>query len=94
MQKTIRDLELEYLRDTGLCISSGKIVEVSDTITPKEISIKVSCPECKATFFETEYPEDEEVTIEYDADSIDEEYHNWCIEKLLEYKNKENEKDI
>lgn len=93
-----KELELEYLRDTGHYVNTSMTVEdieFSYTIDEYDIQIEYITKKGKKKIIEHTIEEKEirgltAVTV----DVIDEDFHNWCIEKLLEYKNNDNKKDI
>ena len=91
---TEKDLKLEYLRDTGSQIEKSKCVEVEVKYTSNDFSVEISCPECEATFYEIVYPDYETIIEDVDVDIIDENFHNWCIEKLLEFKDNGSKESI
>jgi len=86
---TERDLKLEYLRDTGKQVNT-KIEEEVEVEYEIEDSFRVECKDCG--FVNKEFISKLGYNIEYVTIDIqiDKEFYNWCIEKLLELKNKEN----
>ena len=91
---TEKDLKLEYLRDTGKSVVTSKKIEVEYDHRTEDRDIKVHCDDCGGDFTENVRGHDENGITKIDVDCIDENFHNWCIEKLLEYKNNDNKKDI
>lgn len=95
MKITEKDLLLEYLKDKGAYPATYKYQEVEYDHTTNDRKVEVECPECGHEFTENIWGQDESGETEVYIDNIiDPKFHDWCIEKLLEYKNKENEKDI
>lgn len=88
---TERDLELEYLRDTGNHTIRSKYVEVEyDHRTEdrvEEISVDIQCTECHEMIYdkitETIYGTDESGSTDVIVECVDEDFHKWCVEKLL-----------
>jgi hypothetical protein len=93
---TEKDLKLEYLRDTGNQIENSIEKQIEIEHIPNDVNLKIECPECEAIFYEVAIPDTCVTREEVFIDCIDENYHNWCIEKLLEFKNKvyENKESI
>lgn len=91
---TEKDLQLEYLRDTGNYIITFKTVEVEYDHRTQDRDVDFTCMECGNEQQEDVWGQDESGTTDIDVDIIDENFHNWCIEKLLKYKNNDNKKDI
>lgn len=86
---TEKDLLLEYLKDTGNVPSKSKYIEVDYDHMTEDRNIEVTCPNCKEEFNEDVFGQDEDGTTDVNVDCIDEDFHNWVLEKLLEYKNKD-----
>ncbi len=93
-----KELELEYLRDTGHYVNTSETIEdIEFSYTTDEYEVEVEYFTRKGKRKVIDYTvEEKEIrgTTATTIDTIDENFHNWCIEKLLEYKNNDNKKDI
>lgn len=92
-----KDLKLMYLRDTGNRAYDSKVVEstyehfVDEKELSIEIELKIRGEDIDAIEYTHIVPSSTELgTMEIDVDCVDEDFHNWCVEKLLEFINKNN----